>query len=81
MPSEHDKGRSAGLLAEGIAEVCGKDSEVYRDLFRALQTDDDVDLMLAQASFDALPGDKRRRIYAIVEELAEELRNSESATG
>ena len=53
-----------------LREVCGFNSEVYRDLMRALATEDDVDLMLAQASFDALPAEKRRQIYQIVEDLA-----------
>lgn len=60
------------MLARGIEEVCGRDSEVYRDLVQALKSNEDVDLMLAQASFDALPGEKRRRIMAFVEKLAAE---------
>lgn len=60
------------MLAQGIEEVCGADSEVYRDMFQALKSNEDVDLMLAQASFDALPGEKRRRIMEIVQKLASE---------
>ncbi|GAB4190853.1 MAG: hypothetical protein OHK0024_31280 [Thalassobaculales bacterium] len=60
------------LLAISIAEIVGERSEVYRDILRAVTSGQVVDEMLAQASFDALPGETRRRIAERVEQMVAE---------
>lgn len=57
------------LLAKSIAEIVGRDSEAYRDILRAIESEAMMDLMLAQSSFDALPGDMRKQIAERVNEL------------
>lgn len=61
------------LLAQGIADVAGAQSEIYRDILRAVQSGQYVDIMLAQASFDALPAEMKRSIAGRVTALVEEL--------
>lgn len=57
------------LLAKGIADVVGANSELYRDVLRAVESDEYVDIMLAQASFDTLSGDVKREISDRVDDL------------
>jgi hypothetical protein len=65
-------GGAVELLAETMAEVVGLYTEAYRDLIRAVKSDEMMDMILAQSSFDALPGETRRKIAARVEELIRE---------
>jgi len=57
------------LLAKSIADVVGANSELYRDVRRAVESDEYVDIMLAQASFDTLSGDIKREIAERVDDL------------
>jgi hypothetical protein len=57
------------LLAKSIADVVGANSELYRDVLRAVESDEYVDIMLAQASFDTLSGDIKREIAERVDDL------------
>lgn len=57
------------LLAKSIADVVGANSELYRDVLRAVESDEYVDIMLAQASFDTLSGDIKREIVERVDDL------------
>ena len=61
------------MLAESIGEIVGKRSEVYRDMMRAFESDQVVDLLLAQSSFDALPGDVRQEIAQRVRDMVEQV--------
>lgn len=66
------QGEAMGLLAQGIEEVVGQKSEAYRDMLKAVESGQMVDLMLAQSSFDDLPGDVRKQIAHFVEDLVEQ---------
>lgn len=57
------------LLAKSIADVVGANSELYRDVLRAIESDEYVDIMLAQASFDTLSGEIKREISDRVDDL------------
>ena len=50
------------LFADTVGKVVGPRSEAYRDLTRAAGSSQPVDLLLAHSSFDALPGEIRRKI-------------------
>ena len=60
------------LFATSIREIVGPRSEAYRDLTRALETGQAMDMILAQSSFDALPYDTRLEIAERVEALVAE---------
>ena len=64
--SEHE---ALELFARCIAEIVGRRTEAYRDMMKAVESGQMVDLMLAQSSFDALAPDVRRRISDKVEGL------------
>ena len=66
------QGKAMQLLAETMAEIVGRDTEAYRDIVRAIESDAMMDMMLAQSSFDALPGEVRRKIADRVEDLVRE---------
>jgi hypothetical protein len=66
------QGKAVQLLAETMAEIVGRDTEAYRDIVRAIESDAIMDMMLAQSSFDALPGEVRRKIAYRVEDLVRE---------
>lgn len=66
------QGKAVQLLAETMAEIVGRDTEAYRDIVRAIESDAMMDMMLAQSSFDALPGEVRRKIACRVEDLVRE---------
>ena len=57
------------LFARCIAEVVGRRTEAYRDMLKAVQSGEVVDLLLAQSSFDALKPEVRRRISEMVSGL------------
>lgn len=57
------------LFARCIAEVVGTRTEAYRDMLKAVQSGQVVDLLLAQSSFDSLKPEVRRRISAMVQDL------------
>jgi hypothetical protein len=65
-------GDAVQLLANTMAEIVGRDTEVYRDFIRAMKSDEMMHIILAQSSFDSLPGDVRRKIADRVEELVRE---------
>jgi hypothetical protein len=64
--------RALELLAESIGEIIGTRSEAYRDFMRAVESEEPVDMLLAQSAFDALSPDLRRRIADRVDELVRE---------
>ncbi|MEQ8813655.1 MAG: hypothetical protein RLO51_28610 [Thalassobaculum sp.] len=57
------------LFARCIAEVVGQRTEAYRDMLKAVQSGEVVDLLLAQSSFDALKPEVRLRISEMVSGL------------
>lgn len=57
------------LFARCVGQIVGPRSEACRDMLRAVESGQIVDLLLAQSSFDALPPEVRRRISATVTEL------------
>ena len=60
------------MLLMGIEKACGAECELSRDFILALESGRQIDMMLAEASFDALPGEKRREIMEIVTQLSAE---------
>lgn len=60
------------MLLTGIQKACGAECELSRDFILALESGRQIDMMLAEASFDALPGEKRREIMDIVTQLSAE---------
>jgi hypothetical protein len=71
MPSVTER-EAMQLFATTIGEIVGTRSEAYRDLVRALESEQVVDMMLAQSSFDSLPAETRHEIATRVEELVAE---------
>jgi hypothetical protein len=71
MPSVTER-EAMQMFAATIGEIVGKRSEAYRDMVRALESEQVVDMMLAQSSFDGLPPETRHEIAARVEELVAE---------
>jgi len=57
------------LFARCVAEVVGERTEAYRDMLRAVESGQVVDLLLAQSSFDSLKPEARRRISELVKDL------------
>jgi|GEM_PF-735933 len=57
------------LFARCIAEVVGQRTEAYRDMLKAVQSGEMVELLLAQSSFDSLKPELRRTISEMVEGL------------
>lgn len=57
------------LFARCVAEVVGERTEAYRDMLRAVESGEVVDLMLAQSSFDSLEPEARRQISERVQQL------------
>lgn len=57
------------LFARCIAEVVGTRTEAYRDMLKAVESGQVVDLLLAQSSFDSLKPEVRRRISGMVQDL------------
>ncbi|EDP61396.1 hypothetical protein BAL199_20080 [alpha proteobacterium BAL199] len=64
--SEHE---ALELFARCVAEIVGPRTEACRDMMKAVQSGQMVDLMLAQSSFDALSPEVRRRISDRVQDL------------
>jgi len=58
-----------GLFARCIAEIVGKRTEAYRDMLKAVESGQVVDLLLAQSSFDSLKPEVRRQIAEMVQDL------------
>lgn len=57
------------LFAHCIADAVGQRTEVYRDMLKAVESGQVLDLILAQSSFDSLPPDVRRGISEKVKDL------------
>ncbi len=55
------------ILLDAIKVVVGRDSDVARYLIRAINSDDPLDLLLAQAAFDELEGPQKRAVAQEVE--------------
>ena len=56
------------ILLGAIESVIGSDADVARYLARAIESDDPLDLLLAQAAFDELDPQFRRAVVAEVEQ-------------
>lgn len=63
------------ILLEAIKVVVGRDSDVARYLIRAINSDDPLDLLLAQAAFDELEGPQKRAFAQEVESGTRAYRN------
>lgn len=57
------------LFARCIAEVVGTKTEAYRDMLKAVEGGQVVDLLLAQSSFDSLQPQVRQQIASMVQAL------------
>lgn len=70
------------LMADVAATVCGERSAVCQDLKRAAETQSEVDMLLARASFDALPGSLRQAVAdTIVDRARVTARTRRAAAG
>lgn len=60
--------RSASeILLDAIDRVVGRDTDVARYLVRAIESDDPLDLLLAEAAFDELDSAVKRAVAREVE--------------
>lgn len=57
------------LFARCVAEIVGPRTQASRDMMKAVQSGQMVDLMLAQSSFDELRPEMRRQISERVRDL------------
>lgn len=73
--------RAIQVLAQCIGDIVGVRSEAYKTLVRASVSDNPLDLHLAQAVFEALDPEIRRRIHARVRELGERRVSSPAEPG
>jgi len=55
------------ILLDTVNSVIGRDSDVARYLARACDSDDPLDLLLAQAAFDEMEGHLKRAVAREVE--------------
>lgn len=55
------------ILLDTVNTVIGPDSDVARYLARAIDSDDPLDLLLAQAAFDEMEGHMKRAVAREVE--------------
>jgi hypothetical protein len=55
------------ILLDTVRTVIGRDSDVARYLARAIDSDDPLDLLLAQAAFDEMEGHLKRAVAREVE--------------
>lgn len=76
--SEH---QALELFARCVREIAGDRSEATRDMVRAVESGEIVDLMLAQSSFDALPIETRRQISETVLALVAQYQAEASEPG
>jgi hypothetical protein len=55
------------ILLDAVHVVVGSDSDVARYLVKAINSDDPLDLLLAQAAFDELEGQLKRAVAREIE--------------
>jgi len=55
--------RAFALLTQSVADIVGNETKIATALTRAVNSGSPLDLMMAQASFDDLDGQIRRRIH------------------
>lgn len=55
------------ILLDTVNVVIGRDTDVARYLARAINSDDPLDLLLAQAAFDEMEGHLKRAVAREVE--------------
>ena len=55
------------VLLGAIDAVVGRNTDVARYLTRAIKSNDALDLLLAQAAFDELDGEKKRAVVREIE--------------
>jgi hypothetical protein len=67
------------ILLSAIGEVLGPGSDVGRYLARAIESDDPLDLLLAQAAFQDLDPGQKHAIAARVDAAAEQEINRRKA--
>lgn len=58
---------ATGVLLGAIDTVVGRNTDVARYLTRAIKSNDALDLLLAQAAFDELDGEKKRAVVREIE--------------
>jgi hypothetical protein len=61
--------RANRLLLAALEEVLGPGTDAARSFEKAIRSNDALDLLLAQASFDELPAEERREVAAAVDRL------------
>jgi hypothetical protein len=55
------------ILLDTVNVVVGRDTDVARYLARAINSDDPLDLLLAQAAFDEMEGHLKRAVVREIE--------------
>lgn len=61
------KASAREILLDALHIVVGRESDVARYLARAINSDDPLDLLLAQAAFDELDGQVKRAVAREIE--------------
>ena len=54
-----------------MAKILGRNSEAHRDIVRAIEFEEMMDMILAQPSFDAVLGDTRKKIAVKIHEFVQ----------
>lgn len=70
------EGKALEVLAACIGDVVGERSEAYRNLVRALASNNPLDMHLARDCFDALAPELRREIWARVQAIGRARRSA-----
>lgn len=65
--------RATDILIQAIESVLGHNSDVARNLLKAVESENMLDMMLARTSFDDLSPELRRRIAGEVDRTVEEI--------
>ena len=63
--------RAYALLKQSVADIVGDETKIAAALSRAVTSGSPLDLMMAQASFDDLDGQVRRRVMEHAVHLAQ----------
>lgn len=73
MPTENKTDVTYRVFVEALGHIVGKNSYVYRDIRRALNSDAQLDLYLAEDAFNSLPKKTKFQIQYLVKKLANDV--------
>lgn len=73
MPTENKKDVTYRVFVEALGHIVGKSSYVYRDIRRALNSEAQLDLYLAEDAFNSLPKETKFEIQYLVKKIASDV--------